>query len=279
MRPGGRRRALAATARALSLVPAALVLLLYAGAVLGMVRASLGVTVVSGWSAASGAAYRDLLADPLFREAVLFTLWLAAAATAISAVLALALAAALRGRGRLARGLAALPVPMPHLLAATVAVLWLGPGGIADRLLVALPVDVVRDPAGLGVILVYVWKETPFLALLVLAAWTEDVARREEVAAIHGAGRLQRMRWVVWPAVRAPLATGALVVAAFVLGSLEVPLVIGPNAPATLAEYARAVQTSGGLEGRALANAALVTTSLMAVAIAIPLARMLGRRG
>jgi putative spermidine/putrescine transport system permease protein len=279
MSPRGGRRALGTAARALSLLPATLVLLLFAGAVLGMLRASLGVTVASGWSAASAAAYRDLLADPLFREAVLFTLWLAVAATAISAVLALALAAALRGRGPLARGLAALPVPMPHLLAATIAVLWLGPGGIADRLLLSLPVDVVRDPAGLGVILVYVYKETPFLALLVLAAWTEDVARREEVAAIHGASRLQRMTWVVWPAVRAPLASGALVVGAFVLGSLEVPLVIGPNAPATLAEYARAVQASGGLEGRALANAALVVTSLLALAIAFPLARMLGRRG
>ena len=210
---------------------------------------------------------------------MLFTLWLAVAATAVSALLALALAAALRSRGRLARGIAALPVPMPHLLVATLAVLWLGPGGVADRLLLALPIDPVRDPAGIGVILVYVYKETPFLALLVLGAWTDEVARREEVAAVHGASRLQRMAWIVWPAVRAPLAGGALVVGAFVLGSLEVPLVIGPNAPATLAEYARSVQASGGLDGRALANAALLLTTLVALAIAVPLARMMGRRG
>ena len=279
MRRHGWRTVVRRVLAALALLPAALVLVLFAGAVLGMVRASLGVSVLRGWSAASLDAYRDLAADPLFAEAVGFTLWLVAVSTLASAALALALAGALRHRGPVAKGLAALPVPMPHLLAASIGVLWLGPGGIADRLLGALPVDLVRDPLGIGIILVYVYKEVPFLALLVLGAWTQEVARREEVAAVHGATRRQRLVWVVWPAIRAPLATGSLVVAAFVLGSFEVPLVIGPNAPQTLSEYALAAGNAGALDGRAVANATLLIASLAALAIALPLARLLGRRG
>ncbi len=64
----------------------------------------------------------------------------------------------------------ALPVPVPHLLVAVVAVLWLAPGGLADRLLGGLPIDLVRDRFGAGIILVYVYKETPFLVLLMLTA-------------------------------------------------------------------------------------------------------------
>lgn len=278
MRRGRLARAARAAGRLLALAPAAAVLLLFAAGLAGALRASLGVNALSGWGAADLGAYRRLAGDPLFAEAVLFTLWLGVAATVVSAALALVLAAVLRRSSWVGRGLASLPVPVPHLLAALVAVLWLGPGGIADRIWLAPPLDVVRDPLGLGVILVYVWKETPFLALVVLAAWTPVVAAREEAAAVSGAGRAARMRLVVWPAVRAPLAGGCLVVFAFVSGALEVPLVIGPNAPETIAEYALGAAGSGGLDGRAVSNAAFLVAGALALAAAFPLSRLLGRR-
>jgi putative spermidine/putrescine transport system permease protein len=115
---------------------------------------------------------------------------------------------------------------------------WRGPGGLAERALGALPLELVRDRAGLGVVLVYLYKETPFLVLLLLASMGPGLAQREEAAAVLGATRWQRLRWVVWPTIRTPLASGALIVAAFVLGAFEVPLTVGPNYPPTLATYA-----------------------------------------
>ena len=67
-------------------------------------------------------------------------------------------------------------MPVPHLLVATLAVLWLAPGGLADRALGALPVDLVRDPWGLGIVAVYVYKETPFLVLLLLSVMGRALA-------------------------------------------------------------------------------------------------------
>lgn len=273
-RRGGHRRPL------LGLVPAlAVVSVLFGAGMLGAVRSSLGVDARTGWGDADLDAYRALASDPLFWDSVRFTLQIAVLATVISAVLALALAAALRGSGALPRTLAALPVPMPHLTAAALGVLWLGPGGLADRLLGGLPFDLVRDPWGLGVVLVYVFKETPFLALLVLASWSGEVAAREEAAAVLGARPLQRMRLVVWPAIRAPLMTGAAIVAAFVVGALEVPLVIGPTSPETLAELALSATRAPTLDGRATANAILLVASLLAIGIAGAVAAGLrGRR-
>lgn len=261
-------------------LPAVLVVgVLLGAAVVGMVRTSLGVTRREGWAAADLGAYRALLSDPAFWESVAFTLRIALVATLASAALGLALAAALRRCGPVTRLLAALPVPVPHLVAAVVAVVWLGPGGVADRLLGGLPVDLVRDPAGLGVTLVYVAKETPFLALLVLASWTPAVAAREEAAATLGAGPVRRMAWVVWPAVRAPLVAGAAAVAAFVIGALEVPLVIGPTSPETLAELSLTATRTATLEGRAEAAAILVVATLFALAAAAAAAAALrGRR-
>src|SRR5918994_466745 len=100
-------------------------------------------------------AWRSVLGDPTFVDALRFSLQTTLLATASSAAAAVAAAAALRRRGVLPRLLVALPVPVPHLLVAVVAVLWLGPGGGAERAIGALPLQLVRDRAGLGVVLVY----------------------------------------------------------------------------------------------------------------------------
>lgn len=249
------------------LTPAcAAVAVLFGGALAGGVRASLQATPGRGGSLD---AWRSVLGDPAFADALGFSLWVTAAATTLSAAVALAVAAALRGRGAVVRGLAALPVPVPHLVVAVTAVLWLGPGGLVDRAAGALPVQLVRDPAGLGVILVYVYKEAPFLVLLVLAAWGRGVAEREEAAATLGAGPWQRLRLVVWPAIRVPLVTGSLIVAAFVLGAFEVPLVIGPTYPQTMATYALDATRTADLGGHARAAVSLLVAAGASVLLAL----------
>jgi putative spermidine/putrescine transport system permease protein len=264
----------------LAVAPAGLAIaVLFLAGLVGAVRSSLGVVTGGGWSAADLDAYRTLFRDPAFWDAVRFSLQVTALATAISAALALALASALRRRGTALRGLFALPVPIPHLIVAVLAVLWLAPGGIADRLLGGLPFDLVRDREGLGIVLVYVYKETPFLALLLLAAWRAPLTDREEAAAVLGAGPWQRLRWVVWPALRGPLLTGSVIVAAFVLGAFEVPLAIGPSYPQTLPELALEATRTASLEGRSVANAALLLVSAITILLALVAARGLRRSG
>lgn len=248
-------------------VPAvAVTIVLFGGALAGAVRASLQPDPLSG--ELSLAAWRSVLGDAAFHRAVGFTVSTTVAATVLAVVLALPVAAALRGRPW-ARTLAALPVLLPHLLMAALAVLWLGPGGLADRLVGGLFLDVVRSRSGLGIVLVYVAKEVPFLALLLLAAWDDDLAGREEAAAVHGAGPVARFRHVVVPGLRGPLTVGTLVVTAFVLGSFEVPLVVGPTQPDTIATYALRVTRVADLAGRASAAAALLVATAGALLLAI----------
>jgi putative spermidine/putrescine transport system permease protein len=239
-----------------------------AGGVAATLRAPGGGLSLDTW--------RWVLADPALLDALRFTVTVAVVSTVVSAALALPLARVIRDAvwGRVA---GTVPVLVPHLVAAVLAVAWIGPGGLADRLVGGLPVDLVRDRAGIGVILVYVYKETPFLALLVAAAWDRDTRAREEAATSLGATRLQRWRWVVWPTVLPSLAAGSLVVAAFVLGAFEVPLVVGPSYPKTLATLALDHTRSADLAGDGRAAAVLLLAALLAVFLAIPAAR-LGRR-
>ena len=125
-------------------------------------------------------------------------------------------------------------------------------------------------------------SETPpadmAMGLLRLAAWDDEIAAREEAAAVHGAGPAARLWHVVLPGVRGPLVVGSLVVAAFVLGSFEVPLVMGPTQPETIATYALAVTQVAALSGRAEAAAALLVATAGAFLLAIAAGVLLWRR-
>jgi putative spermidine/putrescine transport system permease protein len=251
---------------AVLLAPAVLTLLvLFGGALAGVVLTSL--RPLGGGT--STAAWEELLDDPAFGDAVRFTLQVTALSTALAALAALGLAATLRRHGPAARSLVAMPVPVPHLLVATVAVLWLAPGGLADRILGGLPIQLVRDQAGLGIVAVYVYKEAPFLLLLVLAAMGDELVGREDAAAVMGLSPLQRLRWVTWPAVRAPLLVGCIIVAAFVIGSFEVPLTIGPNHPTTLSEFAFQETHADLISGESRAAAAMLLATVAAIALAL----------
>ncbi len=150
---------------------------------------------------------------------------------------------------------------------------------LLDERLSALDPEVARrsapgDPAhaaaawSVGIVAVYVIKEVPFLVLLVTAAWGEATREREEAAAVLGASLVTRFRFVTWPAIRLPLVTGSLIVAAFVLGAFEVPLVLGPTYPPTLAtlafEQTRTPDLAGGARAAAILLLATGITLLLA---------------
>jgi len=247
-------------------IPAIVVLgLLTIGALAGVVSSSLRPGAILGGSY-SADAWSEVFADASFRRSIVFTLRSAAIATVISLVFAIPLAFLLRHRrGAITRTAISTVVPVPHLVAASVLVVWLGPGGLFDR--VGLELPVVRDGFGLGLILVYVLKEVPFLILITHASLTDDLARREAAARSLGAGRLRRWVTVTIPAISQPLVLGSLLVAAFVVGSTEVPAVIGPLDPEALSNWSITRVRIRGPIARADAAVALVTASLIVLAI------------
>jgi len=227
-------------------------------ALAGVVSASFRPGALIGGSYGTD-AWRRLLSDDSFGDALIFTVRAALLATLISVVIALPLAMALRRSSAFARGLIAVPLPVPHL-----------------RVAGTLPL--IGDSFGWGVILVYVLKEVPFLALLMLAAFGEDDQAREEAARTLGASRWERWRGVLLPQLVRPTLLGSLVVAAFVVGSTEVPQVVGPLTPDALTTWSITIVRLRGPIARPDAAAALVVTSAL-VLVLVAVALFIGLRG
>jgi putative spermidine/putrescine transport system permease protein len=265
----------------LGVLPAILtVVVLLGGALVGALDSSLHTGRIVGGPAGTDAWTRTL-SDPAFTHALGFTLWIAAMTTLIAVPLAVVLAAGVR-RTRVGSTISATPVPMPHIAVAGLAVAWLAPGGLADRMLGGLPFDVVADPRGLGIILSYLYKEVPFLALVVLAAWDHETDERAEAAMSLGAGRTRVIIDVVIPRVFPALGLAAAVVASFVIGATEVPLVIGGSAQNTLATYAIDIVRLRGPAAQADATVALLVAgglaALVVTVVAFAIRLVKGRR-
>ncbi len=206
--------------------------------------ASLGLTG-PGAAGFESARLVSVLREPAVWAGLAWSLWVAAASTAVAAAGAALVAALFRGgagRDRVARLLAVLPLPIPHLAAAVAGLLILGQSGLIARLLASLGLlsspsempPLVYDRAGLGLILTLSWKEFPFLALVAFSVVAARGERLEEVARTLGAKPAAVFRRVTWPLLWRGLLPAVVAVFVFVASTYEATAVLAPSDPLAL---------------------------------------------
>jgi putative spermidine/putrescine transport system permease protein len=275
---------------ALLLAPALLVIgVLFSGGLVAALVQSLGYLPAIGQTEVSFEAYRRVLGDEGFLDSLLLTLYVAGASTGISTVLAVLGALALRrSSGRVSAVVFQLPITIPHLVAAVGIALVVSQTGLGARLAAALGLigeprefpALLYDPYSIGIILTYVWKEMPFIALVVLAALRGVAGELEEVARTLGANAWQRFWYVVFPVISPGIIAASLIVFAFTFGAFEVPYLLGKSYPTILPVMAYNEYRDLDLASRPAAMAINVLIALITAVIAaayLRLARNLGR--
>ena len=268
----------------LLLAPALLVVgVLFAGGLSAAVIQSLGYLPAIGMTEPNLDAYREVLGSRNFLDSLLLTVYVAGASTAISTILAVLAALALRNSaGRLSAAVFQLPITIPHLVAAIGIALVVSQSGLGARLAAAL--GLIGEPAqfpallydqySVGVILTYVWKEVPFIALVVLAALRGVAGELEEVARTLGANRWQRFWYVVFPTITPGVVAASLIVFAFTFGAFEVPYLLGQTYPTILPVTAYNEYRSIDLSSRPAAMAINVLIALITALFAAAYLRM-----
>lgn len=260
----------------------------------GLFLAGLGLTVLRSlrYAPALGqtrpdlSAYAAILSSPGFLRSLGLSLWIATASTLIAAALALAAALLLRqtfpGRALIAF-LVQLNLTIPHIVGAIGLAYLISQSGSFARLayaagLIGGPSDfpaLTQDPFAIGIILLYVWKETPFITLLLLANLQTVGTGHEATARTLGATRWQAFRFVLFPLVLPGLAAASALVFAFAFGAYEVPLVLGAHAPKALPVLAWQSWTDPDLATRPEALAIAVLIALIGLGVLCLYARLL----
>jgi ABC-type spermidine/putrescine transport system permease subunit I len=82
-----------------------------------------------------------------------------------------------------------------------------------------------------GIVIAFVWKQTPFVTLLLAGAMASLDRQHVEAARNLGASRLRALFEIVLPQVRGTLLVGVVLSFVTMLSVLSVPLMINPNSP------------------------------------------------
>ena len=116
--------------------------------------------------------------------------------------------------------------------------------------------SVVNDPNSLGIILTYIWKETPFIMLMIFPIMNRTQDSWLEIARVFGARRQEFFVEVILPLIIPTWLSSVLIVFAFTFSDFEVPYLLGVTYPKFISVYSYNMYYNGQLSDRPLALAA-----------------------
>ena len=232
------------------LLPALLTTLLFfgGGLLLGLFQ-SVGWLPGEGLEGLSLAPLKHVFTDPGFGKSLLLTFHIAGLSTFLAALFGLMLALFLSkqaGTSGFFRFLVQLPLTVPHLVVAIATLYMLAPSGMVARLLqgtglmartTPFPL-LVNDTFGIGILFSYVWKEIPFITVMVLSVLEGGGKEFLDAAKSLGAGPFQQFRFVILPVCAPALTASSLIVFAYSFGAYEIPFLLGRTWPVPLPVWA-----------------------------------------
>jgi ABC-type spermidine/putrescine transport system permease subunit I len=176
----------------------------------------------------------------LYGHDIVFTAWIVCLAVALTALLAVLIAGYLTlGSNRLAvRVLAWLyrwPLFVPMVCAAQIMRGFLARNGMLNNALVGIGVLTPAQTASLldwrGILITFVWKQLPFMTLLVAGAMASLDRSMIEAARDVGAGRVRVLFGIILPLVRAPLLVACVLTFVTLMSVLSVPIMLSADSP------------------------------------------------
>lgn len=263
-------------------------LVLFCGGVLLTIGQSLGLWTPIPYRGGALDAYVDLLTDPSFYASFRFSLQVAAvsAGCAVAAGTLLAygvwrLPARLQGAALVYK----IPLILPHIAVAFVILLLWSPSGILASIahhlglidaMGAFP-NVLYSGWGVGMILAYVLKGTPFAMLLVMALLRHFDPRQIQSAAMLGASGTRIFVRIVLPRVAPAVHTGFIILFLYSFGAFDIPYVLSESRPGMLSIQVYNAYFKRDLAHRPEAMAMLVVMFCFAALFTMVYARVVRR--
>lgn len=209
--------------------------------------------------------YKSILSDKQFIQSLLFSIKTSLISSLVSVVIGVFLSY-LMSRDKCSKfrySILNLPIIVPHIIVVMLAFTLFSKTGIISRVFYHLGIindssdfiNLVNDKGGIGVIIVYIYKGIPFIALTVYNILRTLDNKLENVAINLGANKFCVFRFIVLPQIMPTIISSFIIIFAFSFGSFEVPYLIGPTTPKSLPVSAYTNYISLDLSNRPLAMA------------------------
>jgi putative spermidine/putrescine transport system permease protein len=182
----------------------------------------------------------SIFTEPRYRKGLGMSLYYAIAPTLLTLVVAIPMAMLLQreffGR-KLFNGLYKLPLAVPAIVAAFMVMTVFEQGGFLDRVLMLFDLNIgkiVRDPWGIGVIISTLWKDIPFMTLIIAGAFGAIPQDLVGAARVLGASRLRAFLLIELPLAMPGITAATLLCFVKAMGNFAAPSLLGPAYPLPL---------------------------------------------
>jgi putative spermidine/putrescine transport system permease protein len=189
----------------------------------------------AGWSSANFVKAYELYAND-----IVFTLIIVGLSTLIIGIFSIGIGGYLTlGENPVAvttlRWLYRWPLFIPFIVAGQLMRTFLAKNGMLNNTLTGLglltPAETISLLDWRGIVITFVWKQTPFVALLVAGAMASLDRGMIEAARNLGASRLRILMEIIVPQVRPTLVVGLILSFVTMMSVLSVPLMINAQSP------------------------------------------------
>lgn len=263
-------------------------LILFCGGVFLTVCQSVGLFTPLPYAGGRLDAYLRLMEDPAFFASFGFSLGVASA----SALLAVALGTILAYRvwqlpGKLARValIYKIPLILPHIAVAFVVLVFWSRSGVFSSMAHQLGLissmhdfpNLLYSGWGIGMVLAYTLKGTPFAMLLIMALLLRFDARQVQTAAMLGASGLRIFFSVVLPRLTPAMHTGFIILFLYSFGAFDIPFILSESRPGMLSIHVYNLYFKHDLARRPEAMAILTVMFCFAVLFIVAYSRVVRR--
>lgn len=187
-------------------------------------------------------AYKELFADSWFLQSALYSLYVAFVSTLISLIIGTFFAYLiwkLPGRYHSRTVIYKIPLILPHIAVGFIAVILLSKTGILASLAYQLGIidsfedfpNLLYTRAGIDLIVAYIYKETPFVMVMVYAILSRFDRRLIETASMLGASPLRCFFSLILPFIMPVINTTFIILFIFSFGGFDLPFVLGDSYP------------------------------------------------
>ncbi|WP_200804901.1 ABC transporter permease [Anaerosalibacter sp. Marseille-P3206] len=189
--------------------------------------------------------YKEVLNSKDFLSSLGFSLYTSLVSSIIAIVLGVLLSYSIlktKSNNGLVEAIYKLPIIVPHIVAVLLVYNILAQSGIFPRILYSI--GLIKEPTqfpsllhernGVGIIIAYIWKEIPFVAMVTYTILSNLSYNLSEVALNLGATKRQVFFHVILPIIMPTVFSAFIIIFAFSFGAYEVPLLLGPTYPKAL---------------------------------------------
>lgn len=254
-------------------LPVSLLMVLFIYALINGFIQSFGMLPAAGLTKFTLLYYKEVFTRSDIMASLFLSIYISLVSSLIAVILGVLISAAASASGIVNKRsfqLLKIPIILPHTVSALLVINIFSQSGILSRISYHLGIihdqqqfiSLVFDKGSIGIILAYLWKEIPFVTLVVVTIMANIDSSLGEAAVNLGATRLKAFFSITLPLCLPSIVTSFIIVFAYSFGAFEIPFLLGATSPKSLPVLTYLEYTHPDLAHRPYA---MVLNSLMTI--------------